>query len=224
MTKTPAYLVTLIGLYERGAANRAVALSTAELAADLGLSQQAVSKHLIQLESQGMVERSRSGRKTGALVTKKGSDTVLSFYSRLKGAVEGRSPSLEFRGTVFTGLGEGAYYIALPGYRSQFAKVLGFEPYPGTLNLVLDQSQLGLRKQLNFIDGLQVSGFKDGGRTYGPVKCFKAAIESKYEAGALVIERTHHGDAVLEIVSPIELRKALSLRDGDSVRVSVFPP
>jgi riboflavin kinase, archaea type len=222
MTSTPAHFATLVELYELGAANSPVVLSTAQLGNDLGLSQQAVSKHLIRLESLGMVERRRLGRKSGVIVTKKGSDAILVFYSKLKKAVEGSPGVLEFRGRVFTGLGEGAYYISLRGYRRQFLKVLGFDPYPGTLNLTLDQSQLGLRKQLNVIEGLQVSGFRDAGRSYGPVKCFRARV-GKHDAGALVIERTHHGDAVLELVSPVELRRALSLKDGDEVRVSVLP-
>lgn len=213
---------TLLELFQRGAAARPIEVSTTELGKALGMSQQGVCRHLIQLEQLGMVDRRRAGRGTQVLVTKRGSDAILPFYLRLKAAVEGGSQGLEFRGRVFSGLGEGAYYISLPGYSIQFEKLLGFRPFPGTLNLVLDQSQLPLRKELNVIDGLSVEGFSDGERTYGPVKCFKAKVESTYDAGALVIERTHHGEAVLELVSPHNLRKSLALRDGDLVSVSVF--
>lgn len=157
------------------------------------------------------------------ILTQKGADAVLSLYAKLKGAVEVQMTPLTFHGRVFTGLGEGAYYVSLDGYRKQFSKLLGFEPYAGTLNLALDPSETELRRQLKFLDGVEISGFQDGRRTYGPVKCFRAKVEDKYEAGALVIERTHHGEAVLEIISPLHLREILSLKEGDVVTVTVYP-
>lgn len=213
---------TLIELYQRGAASRALELSTSEMALMLGLSQQGVSKHLLQLEADGLIERKRSGRRASVLVTRAGADRVLSVYSRLKTAIEGKAGVLDFHGTLFTGLGEGGYYISLAGYRRQFVKLLGFEPFPGTLNLTIGPDEIELRKQLNFFDALELTGFSQGGRSYGPAKCFRAKVETKYDAGALVIERTHHGESVLEVISPLDLRKTLSLKDGDQVHVTVY--
>jgi riboflavin kinase len=119
-------------------------------------------------------------------------------------------------------LGEGGYYVSLAGYKRQFVKLLGFEPFPGTLNLTIGPGEIELRKQLNLLDALELSGFSHGGRTYGPAKCFRAKVESKYDAGALIIERTHHRESVLEVISPLDLRKTLSLRDGDRVHVTVY--
>lgn len=222
MTKTPPYLGALISLFEAGAAVHPVHISTTLLGERLGLSQQAVSKQMLQLETEGLVEWKRAGRRTTVSLTREGADRVVSLYSRLKGAVEGRPASLTIHGKVFTGLGEGAYYISLEGYKKQFQKLLGFTPFPGTLNLAVDSSELPLRKQLNYLPGLEVRGFKDGKRSYGPVKCLRAKVADKYEGGALVIERTHHGEAVLEVISPVNLRKALRASDGKSVSVTVF--
>lgn len=208
-------------LYTQGASEHAVSLSTSTLGALLDLSQQAVSKQLLQLEAEGMVERRRAGRGTLVAITPKGTRQVLSLYTDLKKSVEGRAGTFVIHGKVFTGLGEGAYYTSLGGYAKQFRKLLGFSPYPGTLNLAVDASDSLLRKQLDVVPGLEVKGFKDGKRSYGPVKCLKARVEGKYEAAALVIERTHHGDAVLEVISPVNLRKALALAEGDRVSVSV---
>lgn len=223
MAHSRPFLFTLLELYSQGAASKAVGVSTKDLGRAMGLSQQAISKHLMQMESEGLIARTRSGRRTSVLITSKGSDAVLAFYSKLKGAVEGRRGPISFRGKVFTGMGEGEYYVSIPGYQKQFLEVLGFEPYPGTLNLVLEPSDLELRKQLRFIEGLEIKGFRDGKRTYGPVKCFRALVEGRIQGAALVIERTHHGDAVLEVVSSLHLRKELSLRDGSSVSVTVYP-
>ena len=38
---------------------------------------------------------------------------------------------LSLKGKIVTGLGEGAYYMSLDGYKSQFASILGFIPFPG---------------------------------------------------------------------------------------------
>jgi riboflavin kinase len=41
------------------------------------------------------------------------------------------------RGRVVSGLGEGQHYISRQGYLKQFREKLGFEPFPGTLNIKL---------------------------------------------------------------------------------------
>ena len=43
------------------------------------------------------------------------------------------------RGRVVGGLGQGQYYISRKGYRHQFIQKLGFVPFPGTLNIKLDE-------------------------------------------------------------------------------------
>ena len=35
-------------------------------------------------------------------------------------------------------MGEGSYYMSLKGYKKQFKEKLGYEPFPGTLNLKLE--------------------------------------------------------------------------------------
>jgi riboflavin kinase len=223
MMQMPAYVSTLIELYALGASDHSVEISTSDLGKRLGLSQQAISKHLLQLEDKEMIERKKAGRRNAVIVTSKGSDEVLAYYTRMKSAIEGKTRNITFHGKVFSGLGEGAYYISVDGYKKQFMSLLGFRPYPGTLNLALDSSETEIRKQLKFLDAVEIKGFRDGKRTYGPVKCFHAKVDDRYEAGALEIERTHHGAAVLEVISPLHLRRVLSLKEGDPVSVTVYP-
>jgi riboflavin kinase len=213
--------LALAYLFKRGASKTFVAISTSELSEKLGISQQAVSKQMIEMEADGMIERKRAGRISSIHLTEKGEETLNRFYLLLKEAVEGSERELIIRGRVFTGMGEGAYYVSLNGYRKQFIEKLGFDPYPGTLNLRLVGQDVTLRKRLEIMDGVIIEGFKDGNRTFGSVKCFKAVVGGKYEGAALIIERTHYGDSVLEVISPYNLREKMSLRDGDVVEVSV---
>ncbi|MDV3293279.1 MAG: CTP-dependent riboflavin kinase [Nitrososphaerales archaeon] len=222
MPKSPSYLPTLLELYVAGASSGPVVVSTEKLGSSVGLSQQAVSKHLIQLERDGLIVRKRSGRRAATLLTQKGSDRVVSMYSRLKRSVEGQR-AMTFHGRLFTGLGEGGYYISVQGYRRQFRKLFGFDPFPGTLNITLDQTEVEMRRQLKFLPGLEVAGFEDKKRTYGPVKCFRAKVNGKENAGVLLIERTHHGETVMELIARVNLRQKLSLKDGDEVSVTVYP-
>lgn len=220
-----SYIPTLIELLELGAKDRPIAITTTELGRKLGKSQQLASKHLEEMEREGLVERMRSGGKTYLKLTKKGISSGAVLYSSLSRVYsKGTKEKLEIVGAVFSGLGEGAYYISLNGYKKQFISRLGFEPFPGTMNLKLDLPiYRKARRDLEGMKGIHIDGFKDGKRTFGGAECFRALVNDKEEAAVLIIERTIHDDSVLEIISPVNLRKQFTLKDGDELRVTVFP-
>lgn len=205
-----------------GANLSSISLSTSELAKRLGQSQQAASQHLIELESAGLIERKRNGLRLTVSLTRDGKSALESLYSDLKSVVEGTRSKYVFHGKLFQGLGEGGYYIGLGGYKRQFASLLGFEPYPGTLNLKLDSPvESEQKRELRFRDGLRVEGFENGTRTYGGATCYRAVVNGKHSAAVLIIDRTHYDDTVLELIAPVHLRKELRLKNGDEVVVDV---
>lgn len=220
-----SYIPTLIELLELGAKDGPVSITTTELGQKLGKSQQLASKHLEEMEREGMVERIRSGGKTYVKLTKKGISSGAALYyslSRVYGPNE--TEKVEVVGTVFSGLGEGAYYISMKGYKKQFLLKLGFEPYPGTMNLRLDLPVYRkVRRDLETMKGIHIDGFKDGKRTFGGAECFRAIINGKAEGAVLVIERTTHDDSVLEVISHVNLRKQFKLKDGDELTVTIYP-
>jgi riboflavin kinase len=218
----PILIPTLVELVKMRAHRGFVEVSSEGLAQKLGQSQQAASRHLQELESMGLVERKRSGSGLAVRLTGAGEDAVLAHYSGLKAALNGSATGFDFVGKVFAGLGEGAYYIGLGGYRKQFAKILGFDPYLGTLNVKLDGVMVERKKELRAFDGIRVNGFESGGRTYGGARCFKATVgKAAIPAAVLVIDRTHYDDSVLEVISPKYIRGALKLEDGDPVEIRV---
>jgi riboflavin kinase len=132
-------------------------------------------------------------------------------------------PSVTLEGTVFTGLGEGAYYIAKEHYRKQFAEKLGFDPYPGTLNLKLSTDyDVKTRLELDAYPAIEVAGFKNEDRTFGLVKCYPAIVENKIKGALITALRSHYDISVLEIIAPVCLRKQLNLKDGNKVKVEVY--
>jgi riboflavin kinase, archaea type len=219
----PILIPTLVELVKLNAHLAFVPLSTEELAEKIGQSQQSASQHLQQLERLGYVERKRSGARSEVRLTEPGRDVVRAYYSSLRVALDGKPKEMKFVGKVFKGLGEGAYYIGLDGYKSQFSKALGFDPYPGTLNLRLENAvQAEQKRQLRGFEGLRIEGFQSQGRTYGGARCYRAAVGAKrLPASVLVIDRTHYDDSVMEIIAPQYLRGALNLKDGDRLDVSV---
>ena len=218
-----SYIPTLLKLLELGAKDRPVSITTSELANMLGKSQQMASKHLEEMENEGLVEKMRSGGKTYVKLTRKGVSSGAVLYSSLAQVYGKGEEELEVKGVVFSGLGEGAYYISLRGYKRQFVSKLGFEPFPGTMNLRLHSAlDRKVRRDLGIAKGIHIEGFQDGKRTFGGAECFRALINKKVDGAVLVIERTTHDDSVLEIISPRNLRDYLKVKDGDVLNVTIF--
>jgi riboflavin kinase len=216
-------ILTLVELVKLGAGSTPAVISSSKLAVSFAITQQAASLRLVKLEKAGLIKRAHSGRGLTVRLTDAGLRLAGSFYSELRGALERPADRLDFRGTVFTGFGEGGYYVSLRGYAKPFVEALGFRPFPGTLNLRLsNESLIEQRMSLDHLPGVEVSGFRNRSRTYGPVKCFKALVGAKYRGAVLAIERTHYDNSVLEVISPINLRKALRLEDGDECSVTVY--
>ena len=190
------HILTIAELLSKGARFNFVEITTTELGKRIGRSQQAASKHLLELETSGYLERVKRGQKFAVRVTEKGLSEIQNLYTSLHAAIESSPATLDFKGNVASGMGEGAYYMSLDGYRRQFKEKLGYEPYPGTLNVrLVDQIYMNARRELGMHQpSVFVDGFSDGTRTYGWVKCYRAWINEKadLDAAVLVLERTHY--------------------------------
>jgi riboflavin kinase len=218
------HIFTMTDLLQRGAHYNFIVITTSDLGKDIKRSQQAASRHLLDLENAGYIERLRKGQTFRIKITNRGYSEIESLYSTLKSAIESIPFSIDFEGTVVSGMGEGAYYMSLEGYRKQFKEKLGFEPYPGTLNVkLIDQIFMNARREIGRYPSVFISGFNDNMRTYGWVKCYKADINKGAinNAAALVLERTHYDDSMLEIIAPICLKEAIGIQNGDRISIKV---
>lgn len=219
----PSVLPTLLELLCLGAKNKPVEISTSELGKRLGKSQQSISKHIIELEKIGLIEVSYKRRRSVIKLTAKGVSILLSLYSTLREIFEEAPNVIEFTGTVFSGVGEGSYYVTIEGYRSQFVKKLGFDPYPGTLNVRLTSAmEKRQRKDLEYYSGIQIEGFNDEYRTYGGAKCFPTIINDTVEGAIVLTKRSLYDESVLEVIAPVNLRARLNIKDGDRIRLKVY--
>ncbi|MEM1785274.1 MAG: DUF120 domain-containing protein [Candidatus Bathyarchaeia archaeon] len=218
------HIYTLVKLAEMGAHRRAAKVSTEFLARKLGVSQQSASRNLIELERIGWINRTATPEGSLIKITEAGVKELKGLYSRLRFLMESSyPPSVTLEGIVFTGMGEGAYYVTRDHYRKQFIEKLGFDPYPGTLNLKLTTDyDVKTFSELKAYPAIEIEGFSDENRTFGPVRCYPAIVENKVKGAVVSAMRTHYNSTVVEIISPVCLRKHLSLKDGHKVKVEVL--
>jgi len=218
------HLYMLLKLAEMGAYRRIAKISTEFLAKKLGISQQTASRYLIELERKGWIQRNITPDGSLIKIEEQGVRELQKLYSNLKFLIEKTyPPSVTLEGTVFTGLGEGAYYISKENYKKQLVEKLGFEPYPGTLNLKLNSDyDIKTRVELDAYPAVEIQGFQNEDRSFGLVKCYHAIIGNKVKGALVTALRTHYDVSVLEIIAPVCLRKQLCLKDGNKVKVEVY--
>jgi riboflavin kinase len=207
-----------------GAHRRTAKISTEYLAEKLQISQQTASRYLIELERKGWIRRTITPEGSLIKIDTTGTKELQKLYSNLQLVMEtAYPPSVTLEGTVFTGLGEGAYYISKEHYRKQFIEKLGFDPYPGTLNLKLTTDyDLKTRAELEAYPAIEIQGFKNEDRTFGLVKCYPATIDNKVKGALISALRSHYDASVVEVIAPVCLRKHLNLKDGHKVKIEIL--
>ena len=208
-----------------------VKVSCSELADRLDASNQTASRRLQALDAADHLERDVVSDGQWITVTDDGESALRREYADYRRIFEGRR-SLTLRGRVTSGMGEGRHYISLSGYMEQFRDRLGYEPFPGTLNVELDEESARARAGLRSIDGVAIDGWEDEERTFGPATCYPASVRrsdaertaedwSVDRAHVIVPERTHHDEENLELIAPEKLRTELDLEDGTEVTVEI---
>lgn len=126
-----------------------------------------------------------------------------------------RRPGLPTEGKVFSGSGQNGQH--LENSRDRLASVLGYEPYPGSLNV---------RTKYAFRLGAYAMDFVDrrgrGGRRGGDYQIWHARVAG-FDGPAHVFRpgARSHGRYVLEVWAPVNLREHLGLEDGDTVKLRI---
>lgn len=121
------------------------------------------------------------------------------------------------KGRVFSGGGIGSFFINLPWVRSQIKEKLGFNPYPGTLNIQLSPGT-DVKELRDTTKGIKIEsseGFHEG-------RCFKALIMEKLVGAVVVPDVPRYPQDLLEILAPVNLRETLGLKDGMEIEVIVW--
>ena len=216
------HILTLAELLSKGARHNFVQITTSSLGKSIKKSQQAASKHILELENGGFIDRVMTGRQLSVKITQKGYSELVKLHLILGSSLGSSDSYLELNGVIISGLGEGAYYMSLNGYTKQFKTKIGYIPFPGTLNVKLNQLQATqIIQQLNDLDNVVIDPFSDGKRTYGWVKCFHVTLNNSIKCELIRLERTHHDNSIIELISKNNLRKTARLQTGSKVTVRI---
>ena len=134
--------------------------------------------------------------------------------------IEGRQmKTVTAKGVVLTGEGVGSQFIGITWAKKQIKEKLGFDPYLGTLNIRLPEREAKLlEKILKDSKGIEITPTKGFFRAY----CFNALIMNKIKGAIVLPKKPNYPPNILEIIAPIQLRKALSLKDNDEVEITIF--
>jgi len=208
-----------------GALNGSVKVSCAGLADRLAASNQTASRRLQELEAGGLLDREIVADGQWVSVTEAGEGALRSEYADYRQLFE-EETGLTLSGSITTGMGEGRHYISLPGYERQFESKLGYTPFPGTLNIDLDEASVRSRPELSAQASVPIDSWAEGDRTFGAATCYPARLEADGESfeptHVIVPDRTHHDEAKLELIAPEKLREVLDLDDGDTVSIHLL--
>jgi len=127
--------------------------------------------------------------------------------------------SVKVRGIIFSGLGEGEFYVNL--YAKNFRKALGFTPFPGTLNIrIIEKDVEKLNSRLRKVDPIIILPPSIPGFKLGKVYLFRASL---FDIDIYIVrpEYTVYKGDVIELISQEHLRKKYALKDGDIVDITV---
>ena len=216
------HILTLAELLSKGARYNFVHITTSSLGKSIKKSQQSASKHILELENGGFIDRVMTGRQFSIKITQKGYSELVKLHSILGSSLVSSPSYLELGGSVISGLGEGSYYMSLNGYTKQFKVKIGYVPFPGTLNIKLNQLQATqIIQQLDDLDNIIIDPFSDEKRTFGWVKCFHATLNNSIKCELIRLERTHHDNSVIELISKNNLRRTARLKTGSKVTIKI---
>ncbi len=117
---------------------------------------------------------------------------------------------------VRRGRGQGNAFTQLDWVREQFRDKLGFEPYPGTLNVQVDDR--AARAAAQTPPGILI---EPATPEYCAARCWRVRINGRVDAAWIVPDVPNYPDDLVELMAPVALREELGLAEGDAVLIEI---
>jgi riboflavin kinase len=127
-----------------------------------------------------------------------------------------RKATVRFAGTVVSGLGMSASFLAIPWVTDQLSKNLSFSPYCGTLNIRLHDTEA--QKALKRGTGRRIIPAEHG---FCEALLFEGTVAGRYPCAAILPLVANYPEDVLEIIAPVHLKQTLGIGDGDGIEVEL---
>jgi len=124
------------------------------------------------------------------------------------------------RGRVASGKGEANVLTSLDWVRRQICEKLGFQPYPGTLNLELSKEDLLLlQDRLSRAQAISIEPPIEGSARG---ICYKVLIMHRLEGAIVFPQVPGRRENMVEAIAPCSLRDVLHVKDGDEVLLEIM--
>jgi riboflavin kinase len=123
---------------------------------------------------------------------------------------------MRVQGRVVKGVGESKGFLSIDWVAKALTDAFEFTPFPGTLNLTLDdpraQEVLKERGQMRLVH--RTEGFCDA-------ILIKAVLNGQHECGIVIPLVKEYDERLLEVVAPVHLKETLHIDDGDVVTLDL---
>jgi riboflavin kinase len=117
-------------------------------------------------------------------------------------------------GTVVSGKGDGSRFTELDWVKKQFVDKIGFEPFPGTLNVLLKDAT---NRDILEVNKERTFAIEPPDKSYCKGVALRAMISSTVMGAIIVPQVPGYSLDLLEIVAPMNLRGRLHLKNGDAI-------
>jgi CTP-dependent riboflavin kinase len=129
--------------------------------------------------------------------------------------------AVSITGRLASGIGQGRHFTQLDWARAQFIERLGIDPFPGTVNLVLEEAEARAAWDwLRATAGVRIDNPNDGPFDCN-ARCYPARIEERIDAAIVLPEVAGYAPDAIELIAAVSVREVLGLNDGDRVEIVV---
>ena len=130
-------------------------------------------------------------------------------------------PGEQLLGRLTTGIGQGKYFTRLDWARHQFVEKLGIDPFPGTINLIIDDPEsMKVWKRLKGTPGVRIKNPNEGLQDCD-ARCYPVSINGHIDGAIVLPEVAGYSPIQIEIIATMGVRDALNIDDGDSVGLEI---
>jgi len=126
-----------------------------------------------------------------------------------------REVQMVIEGIVEVGQGQGRAFTQLDWVRQQFRDKIGFDPYPGTLNVRANAAGvLTLSCARRAIAIEPAAGFC-------AAKCLPVRVNARIDAVWIIPDVPGYPGDLIELMAPVSLREALGPKVGDVIQIEI---
>jgi len=122
-------------------------------------------------------------------------------------------------GVLATGLGQATGFTSLDWARKAFQDRLGIDPFPGTVNLIIEsEPERTAWRSVKSWPGLVLPPPRPD---WCNSRCYHARLNNQIDAAIVLPEIDSYPEDQIELIAAIAVRDMLKLKDGDPLVIEV---